>query len=218
MINLLYRFYDPQRGRVTVDGQDLRGTTIESLRSQMAIVLQDTYLFSGTIMDNIKYGRLDATDEEVIEVTKAVGAHDFIERLPEGYETDVRERGGRLSQGQRQLVSLARALLANPRILIMDEATSSIDAYTELIIQRAMERVLKGRTSIIIAHRLSTVRNADKIVVLEEGRIAEMGTHTELIETGGLYKQLYEMQFRYETPEEAEAAESYDHHLNDSDG
>ncbi|MCW3990053.1 MAG: ABC transporter ATP-binding protein/permease [Candidatus Bathyarchaeota archaeon] len=204
MINLLYRFYDPQEGRVTVDGRDLRGATIESLRSQMAIVLQDTYLFSGTIMDNIKYGRLDATDEEVIEVTKAVGAHEFIERLPEGYQTDVRERGGRLSQGQRQLVSLARALLANPRILIMDEATSSVDAYTELIIQKAMDRVLKGRTSIIIAHRLSTVRNADKIVVLEEGRIAEMGTHSALIERGGLYKQLYEMQFRYEPPEEAE--------------
>ena len=222
MINLLYRFYDPQQGRVTVDGQDLRGTTIESLRSQMAIVLQDTYLFSGTIMDNIKYGRLDATDEETIEVTKAVGAHEFIERLPEGYETDVRERGGRLSQGQRQLVSLARALLANPRILIMDEATSSIDAYTELIIQKAMDKVLKGRTSIIIAHRLSTVRNADKIVVLEEGRITEMGSHSELIERGGLYKQLYEMQFRYESPEEDEetAEPQIPHHSspdNDSD-
>ena len=204
MINLLYRFYDPQQGRITVDDRDLRGTTIESLRRQMAIVLQDTYLFSGTVMENIKYGWLDATDEEVIEVAKAVGAHAFIKRLPEGYETDVRERGGRLSQGQRQLVSLARALLANPRILIMDEATSSVDAYTELIIQRAMDRVLKGRTSIIIAHRLSTVRNADKIVVLEEGRIAEMGPHRDLIEKDGLYKQLYEMQFRYETPEEAE--------------
>jgi ABC-type multidrug transport system fused ATPase/permease subunit len=204
MINLLYRFYDPQQGRVTVDGHDLRGATIESLRRQMAIVLQDTYLFSGTVMENIKYGRLDATDEEVIEVAKAVGAHTFIKRLPEGYETDVRERGGRLSQGQRQLVSLARALLANPRILIMDEATSSVDAYTELIIQRAMDRVLKGRTSIIIAHRLSTVRNADKIVVLEEGRIAEMGPHRELIEKDGLYKQLYEMQFRYEPLEELE--------------
>jgi ABC-type multidrug transport system fused ATPase/permease subunit len=222
MINLLYRFYDPQQGRVTVDGHDLRGITMESLRSQMAIVLQDTYLFSGTIMDNIKYGRLDATDEETIEVTKAVGAHEFIERLPEGYMTDVRERGGRLSQGQRQLVSLARALLANPRILIMDEATSSIDAYTELIIQKAMDKVLKGRTSIIIAHRLSTVRNADKIVVLEEGRIAEMGTHSQLIERGGLYKRLYEMQFRYETPEEAEetAEPQIPHHGssdNDSD-
>jgi ATP-binding cassette subfamily B protein len=222
MINLLYRFYDPQQGRVTVDGHDLRGVTMESLRSQMAIVLQDTYLFSGTIMDNIKYGRLDATDEETIEVTKAVGAHEFIERLPEGYMTDVRERGGRLSQGQRQLVSLARALLANPRILIMDEATSSIDAYTELIIQKAMDKVLKGRTSIIIAHRLSTVRNADKIVVLEEGRIAEMGTHSQLIERGGLYKRLYEMQFRYETPEETEetAEPQIPHHGssdNDSD-
>jgi ABC-type multidrug transport system fused ATPase/permease subunit len=218
MINLLYRFYDPQQGRVTVDGRDLRGVTIESLRSQMAIVLQDTYLFSGTIMDNIKYGRLEASDEEVIEVTKAVGAHDFIIRLPEGYETDVRERGGRLSQGQRQLVSLARALLADPRILIMDEATSSIDAYTELIIQRAMERVLKGRTSIIIAHRLSTVRNADKIVVLEEGRIAEMGPHDELMEKGGLYKRLYEMQFRYETPEDdEETAESQIPYTRSSD-
>jgi len=218
MINLLYRFYEPQQGRVTVDGQDLRGVTIESLRSQMAIVLQDTYLFSGTIMENIKYGRLDATDEEVIEVTKAVGAHEFIERLPEGYETDVRERGGRLSQGQRQLVSLARALLANPRILIMDEATSSIDAYTELIIQRAMDKVLKGRTSIIIAHRLSTVRNADKIVVLEEGRITEMGPHSELIERDGLYKQLYEMQFRYEPPEEdEETAEPQIPHPSSSD-
>ena len=218
MINLLYRFYDPQEGRVTVDGRDLRGATIKSLRSQMAIVLQDTYLFSGTIMDNIKYGRLDATDEEAIEVTKAVGAHEFIERLPEGYETDVRERGGRLSQGQRQLVSLARALLANPRILIMDEATSSVDAYTELIIQRAMDRVLKGRTSIIIAHRLSTVRNADKIVVLEEGRIAEIGPHTELIERGGLYKQLYEMQFRYETPgEDEETVEPQIQHTGSSD-
>jgi len=207
MINLLYRFYDPQEGRVAVDDHDLKGVTIKSLRNQMAIVLQDTYLFSGTIMDNIKYGRLDATDEEVIEVSKAVGAHEFIMRLPEGYETDVRERGGRLSQGQRQLVSLARALLADPRILIMDEATSSVDAYTELIIQKAMEKILKGRTAIIIAHRLSTVRNADKIVVLEEGRIAETGPHEELIEHGGLYKQLYEMQFKYAPEEETEPAE-----------
>ncbi|UCH57887.1 MAG: ABC transporter ATP-binding protein [Candidatus Bathyarchaeota archaeon] len=203
MINLLYRFYDPQEGVITVDSHNLRKVSIESLRSQMAIVLQDTYLFSGTIMDNIRYGRIDATDEEIIEVAKVVGAHEFIERLPEGYETDVRERGGRLSQGQRQLVSFARALLANPRILIMDEATSSVDAYTELIIQRALKRVLKDRTSIIIAHRLSTVRNADLIVVLDEGRIVERGTHAELLEKGGLYKMLYEMQFRYEPPREA---------------
>jgi ABC-type multidrug transport system fused ATPase/permease subunit len=202
MTNLLYRFYDPQEGRVAVDGHDLREVKIESLRKQMAIVLQDTYLFTGTVRENIRYGRLDATDEEIIAVSKSVGAHEFIERLPEGYETDVRERGGRLSVGQRQLISLARALLANPRILIMDEATSSIDAYTELIIKQALERVLKNRTSIVIAHRLSTVRNADMIVVIDEGIIKEKGTHEELLAKGGLYKQLYEMQFKYEAPEE----------------
>jgi len=202
MINLLYRFYDPDEGRITVDGYDLKRVKLASLRRQMAVVLQDNFLFSASVMENIRYGRLDASDEEIIEVSKAVGAHEFIEKLPEGYETDVRERGGRLSVGQRQLISLARALLADPRILIMDEATSSIDAYTELIIQQAMEKVLRDRTSIIIAHRLSTVRNADRIVVLEEGRIAETGTHAELIEMGGLYKQLYEMQFKYENGEE----------------
>ena len=207
MINLLYRFYDPVEGNVKVDGYDLRDIKLDSLRSQLAVVLQDNFLFSDSIMENIRYGRLDATDEEIIEVSKAVGAHEFIMKLPEGYMTDVRERGGRLSVGQRQLISLARALLANPRILIMDEATSSIDAYTELIIQKALDRVLKNRTSIIIAHRLSTVRNADKIVVLHEGEIAETGTHEELIERGGVYKGLYEMQFKYdlEAPEEAAA-------------
>ena len=198
MINLLYRFYDPQEGRITIDGKDIRKLKIASLRKHMAIVLQDTFLFTGSIKENIRYGRLDATDEEIIEVTKAVGAHEFIERLPEGYETDVRERGGRLSVGQRQLISLARALLANPRILIMDEATSSVDAYTELIIQNAMREVLKNRTSIIIAHRLSTVRNADKIVVLETGEIVEVGSHDELVQQEGLYKKLYEMQFKYD--------------------
>jgi len=203
MINLLYRFYDPVEGSVEVDGHDLRSVKIGSLRRQMAVVLQDNFLFSASIKENIRYGRLDATDEEIIQVSEAVGAHEFIMKLPEGYETDARERGGRLSVGQRQLISLSRALLANPRILIMDEATSSIDAYTELIIQQALEKVLKDRTSIIIAHRLSTVRNADMIVVLEEGRIAETGTHAELIDKGGLYRQLYEMQFRYENGEEA---------------
>jgi ATP-binding cassette subfamily B protein/subfamily B ATP-binding cassette protein MsbA len=197
MTNLLYRFYDPTEGRVTVDGLDLRDVEAASLRRQMAVVLQDTFLFSASIRENIRYGRLDATDDEIIEVSKAVGAHEFIVKLPEGYDTDVRERGGRLSVGQRQLISLARALLADPRILIMDEATSSIDAYTELIIQKALERVLRNRTSIIIAHRLSTVRNSDKIVVLDGGRIAEQGTHRELMRLGGLYKQLYEMQFKY---------------------
>jgi ABC-type multidrug transport system fused ATPase/permease subunit len=197
MTNLLYRFYDPTDGRITVDGLDLRDVKVASLRRQMAVVLQDTFLFSASIMENIRYGRLDATDDEIREVSEAVGAHEFIMKLPEGYDTDVRERGGRLSVGQRQLISLARALLAEPRILIMDEATSSIDAYTELIIQKALDRVLRNRTSIIIAHRLSTVRNSDKIVVLDGGRIAEQGTHDELIRLGGLYKQLYEMQFKY---------------------
>ncbi len=202
MINLLYRFYDPDEGRVAVDGHDLKDIRLASLRRQMAVVLQDNFLFSASIMENIRYGRLDATDDEIREVSETVGAHEFIMKLPEGYETDVRERGGRLSVGQRQLISLARALLADPRILIMDEATSSVDAYTELIIQQALERILRNRTSIIIAHRLSTVRNADKIVVLEEGRLAESGTHDELIARGGLYKQLYEMQFKYENGEE----------------
>ena len=201
MINLLYRFYDPEEGKITVEGYDLREVKIDSLRKQMAIVLQDNFLFSDTVKENIRYGRLDASDEEIIEVSKAVGAHDFIEKLPEGYETDVRERGGRLSVGQRQLLALARALLANPRILIMDEATSSIDAYTELIIQQAMEKVLRDRTSIIIAHRLSTVRNSDKIIVLKDGKIEETGNHDELISKEGLYKQLYDMQFQYEKDE-----------------
>jgi len=197
LVNLIYRFYDPQKGRVTVDGYDLRNVKLKSLRSQMAIVLQDPFLFSGTIRENIRYGRPDASDEEVVEAAKAVGAHDFIMALPEGYDTDVRERGGRLSMGQRQLVSFARALLANPRILILDEATSSVDAYTELLIQRALKKILKGRTSFVIAHRLSTVRNADRILVLDQGRTVEEGNHRQLMKKGGLYRHLYEMQFRY---------------------
>jgi len=204
MINLLYRFYDPKKGAVKVDGYDLRDIKLASLRRQMAVVLQDNFLFSGTVMENIRYGNLDATDDEIIEVAQTVGAHEFIMKLPEGYQTDVRERGSRLSVGQRQLISLSRALLADPRILIMDEATSSIDAYTELIIQQALDRIFKNRTSIIIAHRLSTVRNADMIVVIHEGEIAEKGSHSELIKQDGLYKQLYEMQFKYETEEEPE--------------
>ncbi len=206
MVNLLYRFYDPQEGRITIDGHDLKELNIKSFRKRMAIVLQDPFLFSGTVRENIKYGNIDATDEKVIEVAKAVGAHEFIEKLPEGYDTEVRERGSRLSMGQRQLISLARALIADPRILIMDEATSSIDAYTELVIKQAMEKVLKDRTSIVIAHRLSTVRNADLIVVLDEGAIVEKGNHSELLKKGGLYTKLYEMQFKYEPAEgQAEA-------------
>ncbi|HHY45164.1 MAG TPA: ABC transporter ATP-binding protein [Firmicutes bacterium] len=195
VINLLCRFYDVQGGAVLVDGHDVRDVTIQSLRQNLGIVLQDTVLFSGTIRENIRYGRLTATDEEVEEAAKMVGAHDFIMRQPEGYDTEVRERGSRLSVGQRQLLAFARALLANPRILILDEATSSVDAYTELLIQRALEKLFKGRTSIVIAHRLSTIRNADRIYVIDKGRVVEVGNHEELVAKGGLYKSLYEKQF-----------------------
>ncbi|MGI6662890.1 MAG: ABC transporter ATP-binding protein [Bacillota bacterium] len=195
VINLLCRFYDVQGGQVLVDGHDVRDVTIQSLRQNLGIVLQDTVLFSGTIRENIRYGRLSATDEEVEEAAKIVGAHDFIMRQPEGYDTEVRERGSRLSVGQRQLLAFARALLADPRILILDEATSSVDAYTELLIQRALEKLLKGRTSIVIAHRLSTIRNADRIYVIDKGRVVEVGNHEELLAEGGLYKSLYEKQF-----------------------
>ncbi len=195
VINLLCRFYDVQGGAVLVDGHDVRDVTIQSLRRNLGIVLQDTVLFSGTIRENIRYGRLDATDEEVEEAAKVVGAHDFIMRQPDGYDTEVRERGSRLSVGQRQLLAFARALLANPRILILDEATSSVDAYTELLIQRALEKLFKGRTSIVIAHRLSTIRNADRIYVIDRGKVVEVGNHEELVAEGGLYKSLYEKQF-----------------------
>ncbi len=195
LVNLVYRFYDPQEGRITVDGYDLRNVTLRSLRSQMAIVLQDPFLFSGTVKENMRYGKPDASDEEVIEAAKAVGVHDFITGLPEGYDTEVMERGGRLSMGQRQLVSFARAVLMNPRILILDEATSSVDAYTELLIQKALKQILKGRTSFVIAHRLSTVRSADRIVVLHQGKIVEEGDHRQLIKKKGLYRQLYDKQF-----------------------
>jgi ATP-binding cassette subfamily B protein len=162
----------------------------------MGIVPQDSFLFSGTIKDNIRYGRPNATDEEVVEAAKAVGAHDFIISLPKGYSTEVGERGSRLSMGQRQLICLARALLADPRILILDEATSSVDAYTEQLIQKALKKLLDGRTSFIIAHRLPTVRNADVIFVIDRGRIVESGKHDELILREGLYKKLYDAQFK----------------------
>jgi len=195
VINLLCRFYDVQGGSIRVDGRDIRDVTIQSLRQNLGIVLQDTVIFSGTIRENIRYGRLDATDEEVEEAAKTVGAHEFIMRQQDGYETQVRERGSRLSVGQRQMLAFARALLANPRILILDEATSSVDAYTELQIQRALEKLLKGRTSIVIAHRLSTIRNADRIYVIDQGLVKEVGNHDELIEKDGLYKSLYDKQF-----------------------
>ncbi len=195
IINLLCRFYDVQGGQITVDGHDIRDVTIQSLRESLGIVLQDTVIFSGTVRDNIRYGRLDATDEEVVAAATAVGAHDFISSLPDGYDTQVRERGSRLSVGQRQLLAFARALLADPRILILDEATSSVDAYTELIIQKALEKLLKGRTSIVIAHRLSTIRNADRIYVIDQGVLREAGSHDELLAKDGLYRSLYAKQF-----------------------
>jgi len=195
IINLVSRFYDPWEGRVTVDGRDLRDVTMDSLHRQMGIVLQDTFVFSGTIEDNIRYGRLEATDEEILAASKAVNAHEFIMRFPDGYKMQVNERGSKLSVGQRQLIAFARAVLANPRILILDEATSSVDAYTEVLIQEALETLLKGRTSIIIAHRLSTIRNADRIYVIDDGRVVEVGSHAELLAEGGLYKELYEKQF-----------------------
>ncbi|MRN53083.1 ABC transporter ATP-binding protein [Paenibacillus monticola] len=197
IINLISRFYDITAGRITIDGIDIREVTLESLRTQVSIVLQDTFIFSGTIRDNIRFGRLDATDKEVEEAAKAVDAHDFITKLPGGYETEVEERGSALSMGQRQLLSFARALLANPRILILDEATASIDTETELKIQDALKILLQGRTSFIVAHRLSTIRHADKIVVLDHGEIKEEGTHRELTSHDGVYNGLIEAQFRF---------------------
>ncbi|NIK67793.1 MULTISPECIES: ABC transporter ATP-binding protein [unclassified Paenibacillus] len=197
IINLLCRFYDPVSGVVRIDGQDIRDITLDSLRSQVGLVMQDTFIFSGTIRDNIRYGRLDATDNEIVEAAKAVNAHDFIMSLPDGYDTEVEERGNVLSMGQRQLLSFARALLADPRVLILDEATASIDTETELKIQEALKTLLKGRTSFMIAHRLSTIRNADEIIVLDHGRIVEQGNHDALIGKNGVYNGLIEAQYRF---------------------
>lgn len=193
--NLISRFYDPTKGAVKIDGYDLRDVELGSLREQISVVLQDTFIFSGTIMDNIRFGRPNATDEEVIEAAKVVGAEDFIKRLANGYFTEVEERGNILSAGERQLLSFARALLANPRIIILDEATASIDTESEVKIQQALKRLLKGRTSIIIAHRLSTIREADRIFVLENGRILESGNHQRLLAKRGKYYELVKSQF-----------------------
>lgn len=195
LVKLVSRFHDPSQGVVQVDGIDLRQATQNSLRSQMGIVLQDPFLFAGSVAENIRFGRLDASDPEVEAAAKAVGAHEFIIRLRNGYDTLVEEGGISLSVGQRQLISFARALLANPRILILDEATSSVDTQTEQIIQRALATLLKDRTAFVIAHRLSTVVNADRIIVLQDGRIVEQGTHNQLINLRGVYAQLYQAGF-----------------------
>ena len=198
IINLLPRFYDVSAGSVSIDGHDVRDVQVGSLREQIGIVLQDTFLFSDSVMNNIRYGRPDASDEDVIAAARLVAADSFIERLPDGYETVLGERGSGLSQGQRQLIAIARAALMSPRILILDEATSSVDTRTERLIQNAFERLLEGRTSFVIAHRLSTIRNADQVLLLQDGRITERGTHRELLAHQGAYHALYMSQFREE--------------------
>jgi ABC-type multidrug transport system fused ATPase/permease subunit len=202
--NLLCRFYDPAHGRILIDGHDLRKIRLRSLRRHIAVVLQDTFLFNGTVRENLIYGKPDATEEEMIAAAKTAYAHEFIMNLPYGYDTEIGERGVKLSGGQRQRLALARAILTNPRILILDEATSSVDAEAEYLIQQALEEALKGRTALVIAHRLSTIRNADKIIALENGRIREIGHHRDLLSRGGLYSQLYQRQLELVTVDEGQ--------------
>jgi ATP-binding cassette subfamily B protein len=196
MINLLTRFYDVDAGVIRIDGRDIREYRKADLRRRLGLVLQDTFLFSGTVMENIRYGRLDATDEEVIHAAEMADADHFIRQLPHGYQTQLSERAGNLSQGQRQLLAIARALLADPGILILDEATSSVDTRTEARIQKALLRLMEGRTSFVIAHRLSTIRDADQVLVINHGEIIEKGTHRELMDRQGFYHRLYISQFK----------------------
>lgn len=196
IVSLISRFYEVSSGRILIDDNDISKVSIESLRSQMGVMTQDNFLFSGTIKDNIRYGKLDATDEEIINAAKAVHAHDFIMKLEKGYDTEISERGSRLSNGQRQLLAFARTMVSNPGILILDEATSSIDTHTEILVQKGIEAMLKGRTSFVIAHRLSTIKNANRIFVIDKGGIIESGSHDELMAKRGAYYELYAAQFK----------------------
>jgi ATP-binding cassette subfamily B protein len=198
IVNMLTRFYDIDSGEIRIDGHDIRNVKQDSLRQQLGIVLQDTFLFSDTVMENIRYGRLDATDEECIEAARLANADQFIQRLPEGYQTMLSERANNLSQGQRQLISISRAILSDPRVLILDEATSNVDTRTEQQLQEALQRLMVGRTSFVIAHRLSTIRNADLVLVISDGQIVEQGTHDSLLNQKGFYYRLYMSQFARE--------------------
>ena len=203
IVNLICRFYEPQEGTILIDGKDIRERSQLWLQSNLGYVLQSPQLFSGTIRENIRYGKLDASDEEVENAAKMVGAHEFIMDLPKGYDTEVGEGGGRISTGQKQLISFARAIIADPKIFVLDEATSSIDTESETKIQKASERLLRNRTSFIIAHRLSTIRDADRILVIDSGEVIEQGSHNELMELKGYYYELYTNQFKTEKIQES---------------
>jgi ATP-binding cassette subfamily B protein len=198
--SLLSRFYDPVEGTILLDGYDLRDIAFKTLRESVGLVLQDNFLFSGTIADNIRYARPEASDEDVVAAARVANAHGFIQRMPNGYQTQVLERAANLSLGQRQLIAIARAVLADPRVLILDEATSNIDSQTELLVQQALGKLLAGRTSLVIAHRLSTIRAADEVLILEAGRVIERGTHQELLRRRGPYFELYQQQFAEMVP------------------
>jgi len=199
IINLLARFYDPNEGRILINGHDIRDIPLSSLRSRMSIVLQDSFLFSVSIKENIRFGKPDASDQEIVDAAKSIGAHDFIIKFPNDYDYLIQEGSSNISIGQRQLISFARTLIANPEILVLDEATSSVDAYTELVIQKALKTLMQNRMTIIIAHRLSTIRLCDEILTIDNGSIVERGTHEQLMRKRGLYSSFYRLQFREET-------------------